>query len=53
MTAGFEVGDHVTWNSGAGHVGVEVIEVRVTDTRCKFTDPGDDVCLRDEDCPWN
>ena len=35
MTAKFKVGDHVTWNSEAGHVGGRIIKVHARDTEFK------------------
>jgi hypothetical protein len=32
MTSKFKVGDHVTWNSEAGHVDGRIIKVHVHDT---------------------
>lgn len=31
MTEGFSVGDHVTWNSEAGHVSGRIIKVHTAD----------------------
>ncbi len=35
MAVRFKVGDHVTWNSEAGHVSGKVIKVHVKDTEYK------------------
>jgi hypothetical protein len=35
MTARFKVGDHVTWNSEAGHVSGKVIKVHTKDADYK------------------
>ncbi len=35
MAVRFKVGDHVTWNSAAGHVIGKVIKVHVKDTEYK------------------
>jgi hypothetical protein len=35
MTARFKVGDHVTWNSEAGHVSGKVIKVHTRDADYK------------------
>jgi len=35
MTKRFEVGDHVTWNSEAGHVSGKVIKVHMRDADYK------------------
>ncbi len=35
MTKGFKVGDHVTWNSEAGHVRGHIIRVHTKDTAYK------------------
>jgi hypothetical protein len=35
MTAKFKVGDHVTWNSEAGHVSGKIIKVHTKDTDYK------------------
>ena len=35
MTAKFKVGDHVTWNSEAGHVGGKIIKVHTKDADYK------------------
>ena len=35
MTAKFKVGDHVTWNSEAGHVGGTIIKVHTRDAQYK------------------
>ena len=35
MTHAFKVGDHVRWNSEAGHVSGHVIKVRARDTQYK------------------
>ena len=35
MAARFKVGDHVTWNSEAGHVSGKIIKVHTTDTAYK------------------
>ncbi|CAE6775052.1 hypothetical protein R69927_04160 [Paraburkholderia domus] len=35
MTTRFKVGDHVTWNSEAGHVSGKVIKVHTKDTDYK------------------
>ena len=35
MAAKFNVGDHVTWNSEAGHVSGKIIEVHTKDTDYK------------------
>jgi hypothetical protein len=31
----FKIGDHVTWNSEAGHVSGRIIKVHKTDVTCK------------------
>ncbi|MFM0756026.1 MULTISPECIES: hypervirulence associated TUDOR domain-containing protein [Paraburkholderia] len=35
MTTRFKVGDHVTWNSEAGHVNGKIIKVHTKDTDYK------------------
>ena len=35
MTRKFEIGDHVTWNSEAGHVSGRIIKVHTHDTEFK------------------
>lgn len=35
MTTRFKVGDHVTWNSEAGHVSGKIIKVHTKDTDYK------------------
>ena len=35
MTTRFKVGDHVTWNSEAGHVSGKIIKVHTEDTDYK------------------
>lgn len=35
MAATFKVGDHVTWNSEAGHVSGKIIKVHTKDTSYK------------------
>ena len=35
MAAKFKVGDHVTWNSEAGHVSGKIIEIHTIDTDYK------------------
>jgi hypothetical protein len=35
MTEKFKVGDHVTWNSEAGHVSGKIIKVRTNDVAYK------------------
>lgn len=35
MAAKFKVGDHVTWNSEAGHVSGHIVKVRVRDFNYK------------------
>lgn len=35
MTTSFKVGDHVTWNSEAGHVSGKIIKVHTRDTDYK------------------
>ena len=35
MTRKFEIGDHVTWNSEAGHVSGRIIKVHTHDTEIK------------------
>lgn len=35
MSAKFKVGDHVRWNSEAGHVSGRIIEVHTADTEYK------------------
>ena len=35
MTSRFKVGDHVAWNSEAGHVSGRIIKVHTKDTDCK------------------
>lgn len=35
MTAKFKVGDHVTWNSEAGHVSGRIIKVHTKDANYK------------------
>ena len=35
MTAKFKVGDHVTWNSEAGHVSGKIIKVHTKDSNYK------------------
>jgi hypothetical protein len=37
MTKRFKVGDHVTWNSEAGHVSGAVIKVHTKDVRLQGT----------------
>ena len=35
MTKAFEIGDHVTWNSEAGHVSGVIVKVHTRDTDYK------------------
>ena len=35
MTAQFKVGDHVRWNSEAGHVSGRIIKIHTEDFDCK------------------
>jgi hypothetical protein len=45
MSADFEVGDHVTWNSEAGHVSGKITKIHTRDTEYKghrrHADPDD------------
>jgi len=45
MSAEFEVGDHVTWNSEAGHVSGKITKIHTRDTEYKghtrHADPDD------------
>jgi hypothetical protein len=43
MTSKFKVGDHVTWNSEAGHVSGKIIKVHTRDVLYKgYTHPASD-----------
>ncbi|MGI9168940.1 MAG: DUF2945 domain-containing protein [Caulobacteraceae bacterium] len=39
MSQAFQIGDHVTWNSEAGHVSGEIVKVHTRDTDYKGHTP--------------